>query len=141
MTTLDQRIKAVEREWNSRVSAMSHGDTVPPERAAHAAALRDAADTLIRVRDEEDAKILKGARLSKSMKREIVNLGKGLEIGHGLFGRSAYGGLSGTITALHERRLLTVNGPNRRGGDLNEKGKAVFRALIAPLPQGEGDQS
>lgn len=125
---LDQQIAAVEAAMHAEIAA-----NCETERAA---TLRAAAETLRELLRQQDADNLQAARLTKRMREEIINIGNGLDPGRGVYGRSAWGGLSNTIRALHSRRLLTVNGPGVRGGELNEKGRSVFRAILLTPPQG-----
>lgn len=62
-------------------------------------------------------------KLSEPMKRVIRNLAAGRKIDHGISGQSAYGGLTGTICALHRRGVL---GPD---GELTDHGRKLAEQL------------
>lgn len=49
-------------------------------------------------------------KISAAMLQAMANLAAGRSAWHGISGKSAHGGMSGTISALHRRGWLTSRG-------------------------------
>lgn len=56
-------------------------------------------------------------RISAAMARLLRNLRAGRPAHHGIFGRSAFGGLSATIMAAHRHHYLAGDGLTQAGID------------------------
>lgn len=59
-------------------------------------------------------------KLTESQQRALTNLAEGRHIAWGIYGRSAHGGMTQTIYALHKRGYLD------KQGDITPAGRAAI---------------